>query len=320
MDKVKIAVVGVGFMGFSHLRTYSEMKNCNVVGVVDKLPESRERAERTFRVNAYENFDDLAKVNEVDAVSIAVPTQFHASAAIPILEKGIDVLLEKPIAANLNDAENIIRAAKKGGAKLMVGHIERFNPMVNKAKEIIANQQIYFCGAYRMNPPGRSSDSVIIDLSTHDIDVLRYLLSSDVKKFGAESVSDNGVEKHVVINMTFENNVKAMVVSSLLYPIKKRELVILTKEMLLEGNYITQEINVYRKHNAKEPESYSQSLIGTIEYELLRPFIQKNEPLRLELEHFIDCVTSGKKPLISGEDGRRTLEIALGVEQLCKKG
>ena len=321
MADIKVAVVGIGYMGFSHLRTYSEMKNCNVVGVVDKFPENLEKARKMFRVDAYEDVRELLKNTDVDAVSVAVPTDLHDSVAVPLLERGINVLLEKPIAPTLEGAEKIIKAAKQGGSTLMIGHVERFNPMVRKAKEIIDNDKsVRFCGAYRMNPPGRSSDSAIIDLSTHDIDVLRYILGSDVKKIGADAIFSNGTEKHVVINLTFDSGVKSTVVSSLMYPIKRRELVVLSENMLLEGNYMTQDINIYRKYGVKEPKDYFQSLMGTIEYELLMPFVQKGEPLKLEIEHFVECVRTGSKPLVTGEEGRRALEIALEVSRLCRNG
>lgn len=319
MPDLKVAVAGIGFMGFSHLRVYSEIRNCNVVGVIDPSKESREKAEKTFRVKTYADAESFLKENEVDAVSVAVPTQFHYDTAKIFLEHGINTLVEKPMTTDLKQADDLIKTAAKNDAILMAGHIERFNPMVRKVKSIFSEKDnISFCSAFRMNPPGRGSDSAILDLSTHDIDVLRYITGSEIKEIDANSINRNGVEAHVVSNVMFANGVKGLIVSSLLYPIKKRELSVLSADILVEGNYITQDVNIYRKRMVQEPKTYVESLFGTIEYEIIKPQIQRAEPLRIELEHFLDCVKNRKKPIVDGEEGKKAIEAAMEIMRICK--
>lgn len=319
LDKVNVGIIGVGYMGSNHLRVYSELKNCEVVGVVDPDPKALENAKRKFKINAYTNVHDFLKNERVDAVSIVVPTPLHFEIAKFFIERGVHVLVEKPITEKLEDAERLIGLAREHNVKLMVGHIERFNPMVKKVKDIIRGvglNNIYYCSTYRLNPESRAADSAVIDLSAHDIDVLRYLLESNVVKIQADALYRDGIEKHVVATLEFACKIKAVINSSLLYPLKRRELVVLGKDILIEGNYMTQDVNIYQKGAVHE----SKNSLGVIEYRHIKPMVKKTEPLKLELKHFIDCVINDKEPIVNGEDGKKTLQVAMEIIKKCKEG
>jgi UDP-N-acetylglucosamine 3-dehydrogenase len=316
MDKVKVGIIGFGFMGANHLRVYTELKECEVVGVVDNSSEVLNRVKNSFNVKTYNNVEELLK-DGVDAVTVSVPTRFHHEVASKIIDAGVDVLIEKPITDDVSKAEELVKFAKKKNVKLMVGHIERFNPMVQRVKEIlnsISMDEIYFCASYRLNPGLRTSDSAIIDLSTHDIDVFRYLLKSEVKDIDANAVFEDGVEKHVVATLYFSNGITTTINSSLLYPMKKRELVILGKKLLIEGNYMSQDISIYRRKTIEDSPH-----LGKIEYEIIKPLIKNAEPLKLELKHFLDCIINNKEPLVTGEEGKKTLEVATRIKDICRK-
>jgi len=316
MNKVKIGIIGFGYMGTNHLRVYTELKDCEVVGIVDNSPEVLKKAKDLFNVNVYNSVEELL-ANDVDAVTVAVPTKFHYDIASKVINENIDLLIEKPITDDVNEAEKLVRLAKKKDVKLMVGHIERFNPMVQRVKTILDStslDDIYFCASYRLNPGIRTTDSAVIDLSTHDIDVFRYLLKSEVKEVDANAVFENDVEKHVVASLHFSNGIIATINSSLLYPMKKRELVILGKNSLIEGNYMSQDISIYTRKSTEDSLHF-----GKIEYEIAKPLIKNAEPLKIELRHFLDCIINDKEPIVTGEDGKKTLEVANMIMTICRK-
>lgn len=312
--KPRIGIIGAGVMGMNHVRVLREL-GCDVVAS-DISQDSLKRAQAM----GAEVFQDYKEVKDVDAVTIASPTTLHFQIASHFLENQIPTLVEKPITENVRDAEKLVALTKSSGTMLMVGHIERFNPMVKKVKEIIDSGylgEIYHCSAYRLNPSGRANDSAVLDLSTHDIDVLRYITGREIDSIYAEAVYKDGIEKHVSAILNF-GGLKAVVKSSLLYPIKKRGLVILGSEGLIEGNYITQDINLFRSVGVHDTLKDFEKL-GTVESQIFKPLVRKQEPLKLEMEHFLECIKHGNEPLTNGEEGMKTLAAALKVQEKCKQ-
>ena len=191
--KLKVAVIGVGSMGRNHARVYWEMQDVDLVAVVDTDQAKANIVAKHFSTNAYTDYKKMLDQEQPDAVSIAVPTIYHMEVALEVIRHGISLLIEKPIASNLQNGQKIISAAKQAGVKLMVGHIERFNPAVIALKEhLIKGElgQLYEIDARRQGPfPTRINDvGVVIDLAVHDLDIMRYITQAEVTRLYAETV------------------------------------------------------------------------------------------------------------------------------------
>jgi len=300
---LRVGVVGVGSMGYNHARVYSELskeKRVELVGIVDVDLKRAKSVARQFETRAFGDCEGLIKEG-VDAVSIAVPTSIHKEVALRFIENGIDVLVEKPIADSLRKAREIINAAEKNNVILMVGHIERFNPAVLKLKEVIKQGilgEIVTMNAKRVGPMvKRVKDvGVIIDLAVHDIDVMSFLCGSRVREVYAKARNIKhpaNVEDYALITLTFENEVSGIVETNRLTPHKTRRLNVVGTEGIAELDYLRQELMIYNEEWVRKAK------------------VEKKEPLRNELEHFIECVEKRKKPLISGTDGFQVLKVAV---------
>jgi len=299
---LRVGVVGVGNMGMHHVRIYSELSKegkVKLVGIADiDLDRAREIASQ-FRTVAFRNYRDL--IDKVDAVSIAVPTSLHRKVALEFIENGVSVLVEKPIAESIESAREIIRSAEKNNVTLMVGHVERFNPAVLKLKETIEEGllgEIITMNAKRVGPMVlRVRDvGVIIDLAVHDIDVMSFLSNSKVKGVYAKARNVKhpaNVEDYALIMLTFENEVSGIIETNRLTPHKTRSLNVVGTESIAYLDYIDQNLVIYDDNWIKKAK------------------IERREPLRNELEHFIQCVVEGKKPLVSGEEGLHALKVAV---------
>ena len=296
---IKIGVVGVGMMGQHHARVYSELE-CELVGVADSnIEQAREIGER-YRTRYYSDYTEL--IPQVDAVSIAVPTTLHRQIAMDFIRQGVHCLVEKPIASNLEGAEEMIRGAEENHVKLMVGHIERFNPAVLRLKQIIDQGtlgKLMIISTRRVGPfASRIRDvGIIIDSATHDIDIARYLTGKEpVVVFSKAGKFHNEKEDHGIVILDF-GDITGHIEVNWFTPHKVRSLVATGSEGIAYLDYIEQELKIYNSQGVREVE------------------IEKAEPLKLELEHFLKCVQNDTELLINGYDGLRTLDIALQAEQ-----
>ena len=298
---LRVGVVGVGNMGRHHARIYSELSKegkVEFVGVADANLERAKEVASQFKTWAFANYKEL--VERVDAVSIAVPTSLHNQVALEFIENGVSVLVEKPIAESIESAQEIIRAAKKNDVILMIGHVERFNPAVLKLKEILDENligKVVTLTAKRVGPlPPQIKDvGVIIDLAVHDIDVMSFLLERNVRKVYARAGSAKNpleLEDYAIIMLDFEN-ATGVVETNWLTPHKVRTLSVVGTEGIAELNYITQKLILYNHEWVKEAK------------------VQFKEPLRNELEHFVECVKKKEKPLVDGEEGLHALMVAI---------
>lgn len=298
---IRVGVIGVGTMGQHHARIYSKMDNCELVGVADINVARGKEIARKYKTNFYEDYRELLKKN-LDAVSIAVPTTLHKKIALEVIERGIHLLIEKPIASSLEEADAIIEKAKKNKVKLLIGHIERFNPAIQKLKEVIDKGvlgNLIIISTRRVGPfVTRIRDvGIIIDSATHDIDVVRYLIGKDPKNIFAKSGRiKHQKEDHALILLDF-GDVAASLEVNWFTPHKVRTLVATGVKGIAYLDYIHQELEIYTQEG------------------MFIPTIIKEEPLKLEIEHFLGCVEEDKQPLVSGEDGRKVLEIALRAEK-----
>ena len=296
---MRVGIVGVGMMGKHHARVYSEIKNCKLIGIVDKdIARAREVAS-TYGTVVIDSIDEMVR-QRPDAVSIAVPTSLHKEVASIFLREGIDCLVEKPIAPTVEDAEAIISAAKKSGAILMVGHIERFNPAVMKLKEMIQAGELgklFILTTKRSGPfsPRIKDVGIIVDLATHDIDVTRFLVGREPRAvYAGYGKYRRDVEDYALILLDFGGTI-AGIEASRFTPYKVRTLAATGSEAMACLDYIEQSIEVYS--------STTRRTVG----------VNKKEPLKVELEHFIECVSERKRPLVDGNDGLMNLKVALAA-------
>jgi len=291
---IRVGVVGVGNMGRHHARVYYELMNegldIEFVGVVDRNIERAKTIANKYGVKAYNNHIDLIK-NGVDAVSIAVPTTLHKDIALDFIRNGIHVLVEKPIAATSRDAEIMVEEAEKNKVILMVGHIERFNPAVQKLKELLSRGLLgkpIVLTARRVGPlPPQIRDAgVIIDLAVHDIDIIHYLTDKPITNMTIKSGSilhPRKYEDYAVILMELQDTI-GIIEANWLTPYKLRKLYVTGEKAVAELDYMSQNLTIQDKEFTT------------------KVHINKQEPLKNELKHFIQCIINRKKPLISGEE------------------
>ncbi len=318
MRKIKAAVIGVGNMGQHHVRVYSEIKGVELVAVCDlDLKRGWEIAQRN-KTRFFRSYKHLIKENpDLDVVSIAVPTAYHQEVACYFLNNGINVLLEKPIADSVEKASRIIQSANKNRVKLMIGHIERFNPAVLKLKELIDKGKlgrIISIVARRVGgfPSQIKDTNVIIDLAVHDIDIISYLLGEEPKKvykhkakFHSKTQEDSG-EIFLIYKKA-----AGFIQINWVTPIKIRRLSVTGTKSHAELDYITQDLVVYRAKIEKELTDFAE-LIKFSEPKIEKIRIKREEPLKLEILNFIESVRENREPLISGEEALRSLKICLG--------
>ncbi|MBD3184503.1 gfo/Idh/MocA family oxidoreductase [Candidatus Poribacteria bacterium] len=299
--KLKVGVIGAGSMGINHVRVLSHMQEASLVGVADIDDKALKKIHKIYEVPVFKNIEELLN-QDIDAVTIAVPTSLHRNIALLVIKHGLHLLVEKPIAGNIPDAEEIIAAADKNGVKLMVGHIERFNPIIPTIRNAISGERIISIDITRVGPyPPRIKDvGVIIDLGVHDIDLICFLTNSDFVDIDCH-ISNNFTEFEDTAMLTFRmsNGTLAHVTTNWITPFKRRMIQIATPDKFIEGNFITMqaiEYSGFRENHGSHVVSPLRTQIG--------------EPLKLELKAFIDSVSNNIELPITGEDGLKALTIA----------
>jgi predicted dehydrogenase len=297
---LKVGVIGLGFMGKIHLRNYSEMPDVQVAGVMDVARANLDEAAARFGVPGFTGLDELLEL-QLDAVSISVPTVLHFDVAMQVIERGIPLLVEKPLAATAADAEKIVEAARRKGVPLMVGHIERFNPAVQRLKELLAPDEIISIQIERVGPfPARIQDvGVIRDLGPHDIDLLRYLTGSDIAEVsGVFSANIGQHEDCALVTARMANGVLGQISTNWVTPFRSRRIRVAARERMIEANLMTLEVREFSAFSA-ETKSYS-----------VRDWpVMAREQMREELTQFLGCLREGRPMPISGEDGLEVLRV-----------
>jgi predicted dehydrogenase len=305
MDKIKIAVIGTGHLGSIHAKIYKEIPGCSLIGVCD-IDEAR-LAEISAKLGVPGFTDYRQLFGKAQAVSIAVPTKDHFNVTSDFLKQKIHVLVEKPFTLTLKEADSLIKLARKNKLILQVGHIERFNSAFSATQKIIKNPKFIEC--HRLSQfPNRSLDvGAVLDIMIHDIDIVLGLVPSKIKK--VESVGINVLTQFEDIantRITFKNGCIANLTASRVSDEIMRKIRIFQEDAYISLDYREAKATVYRKTAAG------------INKESLP--IEKEEPLKKELESFIECVIQNKEPVISGEVARTALRLALKVQnQIWKK-
>ncbi len=305
----KTAVIGVGSLGQHHARNFAELANEGKGKFVGVCDSNEENARTIAEANNCEYFTDWHELlDKVDAVSIVTPTKTHTEIACEFLEKGVHVLVEKPFAKTLEEADKMIAAAQKTGAKLMVGHLERYNPAMVALRPHVT-KPLYF-EIHRVSPfPNRSLDvDVVLDVMIHDLDAIQWLVGenievSDIHAVGIPVISDKVDAANARIE--FENGAVANITASRIGTEKIRKTRFYQTNSYVVLDYGTK----FASLTSLNPEA-AHPLLGI---SINRLEINDIEPLRAEISAFLDCIIKDDAPPINAHDGRRALALALGV-------
>jgi UDP-N-acetylglucosamine 3-dehydrogenase len=318
---LKVAVIGVGNMGRNHARVYSELGNVRLVGVADFNKATGDAIALRYNTKAYTDYRQMLDEQRPDAVTISVPTIKHAEVALEVIRRGIHLLLEKPIAFTIEEGEEIIAEADKAGVKLMIGHIERFNPAVIALKKHLANGElgrVFQMDVRREGPfPARINDvGVVIDLAVHDLDIMRYISQAEIIRVYAET--DHGVHSYHEDLMTALVRLSDGTVGTLLInwitPTKIREFYATGECGMFKVDYLTQDLFFYENAQTNGSEwDTLRMLRGVSEGKMVRFFVDKKEPLRAEQEAFLASVRGEIPVPVTGADGLHALELAQAV-------
>jgi UDP-N-acetylglucosamine 3-dehydrogenase len=323
---MRVAVIGTGGMGKNHCRAYSELKEVDLVAASDINKEEIKKISKEYECNTYTSYMEMLKKERIDAISICVPTSLHFKVVMDVLKKyKCAILVEKPITYDVLEAKKMISLAKKKDTLLMVGHIERYNPAIQKVKEIVKNGligKIFTMSSRRvgLTPPRKIDCGVILDLSVHDIDVMRFISEQEVRDVfcNAKQVFTK-FEDCAFLQMKFENDILSMIEVNWLTPIKIRELFITGERGILKIDYISQDILFYEKQIDRGIKSF-EDLICKYETIAKKVFVKKEEPLKLELLNFIRSADGIEEPLVKAEDGLIAIQITNAALRSIKTG
>jgi predicted dehydrogenase len=304
-DPLRTAVIGVGHLGRHHARILSTLDGALLTAVVDVLPGRAEEIAAGTSARALTNSTEL--LDEVDAVTVAVPTELHREVAVPFLERGISVLVEKPMARSLEEADRMIAAARASGAVLAVGHTERYNPAVSAVVPLVTSPR--FIEVHRLGVfPDRSLDiDVVFDLMIHDLDVILALVRSRVVSIEAVGVPVL-TPRYDIANarLRFESGCIANVTASRISRDRVRKIRFFQPDSYLSIDYAAQEVEGWRlvRKDGSRPSIEG----GPIP-------VERDEPLRRELADFLRAAREKSTPLVDGEAGRRALELATRIAE-----
>jgi UDP-N-acetylglucosamine 3-dehydrogenase len=316
---VRVGVVGAGSMGVNHLRVLRDLGDdlVSLVGLAEPDGATRERAVRRFNAPGFVDYREMIERVRPDLVAVVAPTHLHHEVASFALEQGAHVLVEKPIASTLDEAADLVARAKARGLRLAVGHVERFNPAILALRNLLATEtlgKVYYLHARRLGPfPPRIRDvGVILDLATHDLDIMRYLTGSEAQHVYAESQQRiHQTREDLLLGLIrFENDAIGMLDINWLTPTKVRELSVTGERGMYQVNYLTQDLYFYENDYTAVAWDTLRSLTGVSEGTMTRLKVQKAEPLWLEYEDVLRSLTEDRAPTVTGEDGVAVLRLA----------
>ncbi len=312
LKKIKVGVVGVGSLGQWHARVYSELPGAELVGIYDiNTRRAQDIAER-YKTRVFTDFNELAA--EVEAASIVVPADKHHEVAMPMIARGVNLLVEKPIAVTTTEAEAMVNAAREKKLILQVGHIERFNPVMKYLESILVRPR--FIEAHRLSPypapplfggkPRGTEVSVILDLMIHDLEVILHLVRSPVREVHAVGVPVLSPSEDIAnVRLTFENGCVANVTTSRISPESLRKIRIFQEDAYISLDYQRQSGEIYRRESGRISKS--------------RVPIEKGDALENELESFVNCVRAKGSPVVSGEQAAEALNLAVAIRKKCRE-
>jgi UDP-N-acetylglucosamine 3-dehydrogenase len=333
---LRAAVIGCGSMGRNHLRVLAELEGVELVAAADGDSTRLAGVSKRFGARTYRSHVALLAVENPDFVVVAVPTRAHFEVVSDVIGKGVHALVEKPIAATVDEAQRLARLASDAGVLLGVGHVEHFNPAVIELKRRLDAGElgrIFQAHVRRLGPfPDRVRDvGVVLDLATHDIDVLRFLIGKDVVRVFAETEQNIHTAHEDMVNglLRFESGVVASFDINWLTPTKVRTLTLTGERGMFAVDYLLQELTFYSNDYANTHWEALQALTGVSEGSMVRYKIVKREPLRIELENFSNAVSARLSPgsahgaayaPVTAEDGCEALRIATLIVQSGRTG
>jgi UDP-N-acetylglucosamine 3-dehydrogenase len=317
---IHVAVIGVGNIGKHHARVYSELDGINLVAVADTDVKAGHQVANKFKCRYYPDYARLLKKEKIDAVSIAVPTSLHRKVALACIEQGINVLIEKPIANTIKAATEIIAQGRKKKVRVCIGHVERFNPIVQRLKKLIKHGRfghVISINSRRVGlfPPQIRDTDVILDLAVHDIDVCNFLLDSSPEEVLAHAGKALNSRRFDYASIFLRYNSTDVVLQvNWITPVKVRELMLTGDKGYAELNYLTQMIRLYKSNYSKEFDTYGDYVIKFGVQSTQELNLQGREPLKSELEGFVSYIRNGyKRNVVTGEEGLANLRIALAA-------
>lgn len=301
LPSLKAGVAGVGVMGRNHARVLAEMRDLDLTTVFDPDAVTGQGVADLYGVDAVTTAEAFVDAG-LDCAVVATPNRFHADLGVALLEKGVHVLVEKPIAPTLEDARRMIDAAQANGRILMVGHVERFNPAVETVRRAIADEEVISIQITRVGPfpPRMGEVGVVIDLAVHDIDIIRHLTGAEITEVQPQLAHTRAErEDTALLQFRLENGVIAHITTNWLTPYKTRTLQVATRGKFVVADLITRQVTEY----------FGQQADGSYSTRMLNSW--PAEPLKLEHEAFVHAIRTGEQPAVTGEDGLRNLEVAL---------
>jgi len=316
--KTKVAVIGTGSMGRNHARVYWEMPEVEFVGIADADLDKASTLGNKYGIPVFKDYQELLDKQKPEAVTVAVPTVMHHQVAMEVINRGIHLLLEKPVAQEIEQGKEIIKKAAEKKIKLMIGHIERFNPAIITLQQELERKvlgKIYYLESHRVGPfPARISDvGVIIDLAVHELDIMRHIAQSEINRVYAETERRIHTAHEDLISATLrmENGIIGTISINWLTPTKIRELKVIGELGMFKVDYLTQDLYFYENSSAKGSEWETfQILRGVSEGKVIKYSFSKKEPLRAEQEAFLTAIREDQPVPVSGEDGLQALILA----------
>ena len=301
-EKIRAGVIGTGAWGKNHARVYSELPEVEFVGVCDLKKENADRIASKFNVKAYYDVDEFLSKADLDVVSICTPTTTHFDIGMKAIENNVNPLVEKPVTTTVEQAIQLNNAAKKKGVKLTVGFIERFNPVVRKIKEFKEKGEVgdfVTISTMRIGPfwPERLWDiGVVKDSAIHDVDAIRHIVGKNPRSVYATGGNlKHKYEDHIFAILDFDEQLKATIEANFLTPYKLRKISVTAVDGIIEGNYMTQEIKIETHEWVKKSKS------------------EWKEPLKAELQAFVNAIINDEEPVVSGKDGIEVLRICEAI-------
>jgi predicted dehydrogenase len=321
---VKIGVIGVGHLGQHHVRIFKEIPDCELVGIHDKNEDRASEISRLYSVKAYPEYEEL--LADIDAIDIAVTTTHHYRLAKTALEKGKHLFIEKPITSTLAEGEELNRLAREKNLKIQVGHIERFNPIVLKIAEDIKDPM--FIESHRLAPftPRGSDVSVVLDLMIHDIDLILTFVRSDIRDIRASGVCILTPNIDIAnARLEFENGAIANVTASRVSLKRERKIRFFQKDAYISLDFQNKKVTVLKK--SKDIKSMLPEILldnkpfnsdDLVDLKTIDASDIDKDALTLELESFVEAISSGKKPEVDGVSGVKALKVALEIVEKIK--
>ena len=328
--KTRVAVIGVGAFGRNHARVYSELQKqgeaVELVAVCDANPERAAELAMEFKTQAFTSLDQLLKKSNAQAASIAVPTIHHLDVAGTLLEAGLDVLIEKPLATTLDEADSLIRIARQRQRIAMVGHLERFNPAVRATIPLITHPMFFEVHRLSIFSPRALDVDVVLDLMIHDLDIVLSLVNSPVKEVRAVGLPILSPNVDIAnVRLEFDSGCIANLTASRVSTERVRKLRFFQPHQYISLDYARQDVfaitvdpanldgaSVGLAHHAQVSTAEAGAL-PMPGMSLHRPKVDSEEPLHAELKSFLHAVRNRSLPLVSLEDGRRSLSLALDI-------